>query len=178
MTGSKFFDPKNILYQTKIKHGSVVADLGAGTGFFALDASAIVGENGKVFVVDVLEPALQNVASWARVKHCGNIFTVRKDLECVPISQIPGGTADLVILSNVLHQIKKRKELFFEAYRLLKTGGHLLALDWNKSKGPIGPAVGERVSEDEIRQLAMKANLRFESEIESDQYHFALSFIK
>src|SRR3989344_2387706 len=122
--GVRFLDPEKILFQSGLSSGQMVADLGAGSGFFALASSKIVGDNGAVFVVDIMEHALNNVASEARLKNLRNIRPIRADLEKeTACKDIPSGQADLVIFANVLHQIKNQEKLMKQAYGLLRTDG-------------------------------------------------------
>lgn len=175
----KFSDPEKILFAAGLTAGQTVADLGSGSGFFSLAAGKIVGDSGCVYPVDILETALDHIAAEARMKGLRNIKTLRADLEQPEAcSSIPVGSADFVILSNILHQLKNKANLFSEAYRLLKTGGRLLILDWNDQPSPIGPVATERVSVAEAQKLAQAANLKPAGAVPTDVYHYGLIYIK
>lgn len=177
--GTRFLDPDKILFQTGLASGQIVADLGAGSGFFAIASSKIVGSNGQVFVADIMEHALNNVAAEARMQSLRNIRTIHCDLEATDAcTQVPTGAVDLVIFANVLHQIKNKQKLLTDAYRLLKTGGKILVVEWNTSPSPIGPMASDRVAESTINDLATKANLKPAGVIKTDPYHYGLIFIK
>src|SRR5258708_33097125 len=104
---SKFLDPDKLLFASGRSAGQSVADLGTGSGFYALAAAKIVGDAGLVYSCDILESALDHVAAEARVKGVRNLKTFRTDLEqsnsCL---QIPTGSVALVILANLLHQLQ------------------------------------------------------------------------
>ncbi len=175
----KFTDPEKILFAAGLTAGQTAVDLGAGSGFFSLAAAKIVGEQGMVYPVDILETALDHIAAEARMKGLRNIKTARADLEQTESAAIiPPGTIDFVIVSNILHQLRNKNNLFLEAYRLLKTGGKLLVLDWNDQPSPIGPAAAERVSPAEALKLVQAANFKPAGEVPSDVYHYGLTFIK
>src|SRR6185436_14616990 len=93
-------------------------------------------------------------------------------------SQIPMGAVDMVLLTNVAHQITNKANLFAEVYRLMKTGGKLVVIDWNGNPSPIGPQSADRVTKEDITQLARKATLKPGGEMNIDPYHFGLIFIK
>jgi ubiquinone/menaquinone biosynthesis C-methylase UbiE len=174
----KFLDPEAVLFRVGLGRGKTVVDLGAGSGFFAINSAKIVGDDGHVYVVDLLETALEHVNAEARLKNLRNIQTVRADLESGPVAAIPAGCADLVIVANLMHQIKDAGKIMHESYRLLKTGGKLVVIDWNEAPVAIGPVHSERVLEDDVKAHAASASLGFSGSFDTDQYHYGLTFIK
>lgn len=178
MINKNFLDPNQALFRTGLTKGATVVDLGAGSGFFAIAAAKIVGEQGTVEVVDILDSSLDHVMAEARINHIRNIKTYRHDLETGDVAVLGSGKADLVVAANILHQLKKPVQLFQEVYRLLKSGGKLLVIDWNSNPGHFGPAGDGRVSESEIKEWAEKTNLKFLTNIETDKYHYGLTFTK
>jgi ubiquinone/menaquinone biosynthesis C-methylase UbiE len=176
---TKFLDPERILFSAGLTAGQTVVDLGAGSGFYSLAAGKLSGDQGLVYSVDILERALEHVASEGRVKGLRNLKTLRTDLEqSNSCKAIPTGTADLVILANILHQIRKPEVLFAESYRLLKTGGKLLTVEWNDQPGPIGPPVAERMGQKQLIKLATSSNFKEAGLVPADIYHYGLVFIK
>ncbi len=178
MTRTKFLDPEAVLFQSGVKRGATVVDLGAGSGYFAVAAANAVSDSGQVFVVDVLESSLEHVTVQGRLQNCQNIKTIRHDLETGEIKQIPSGCADLVIAANLMHQIHNPQIIMTEIYRILKTSGKLLVIDWNGRPTSIGPKAVERISEDKVKSAALGSHLKFESNFETDQFHFGLLFQK
>jgi ubiquinone/menaquinone biosynthesis C-methylase UbiE len=178
MQTKKFLDPEAVLFRTGLTRGSTVVDFGAGSGFFALSSAKIAGNDGHVYVVDLLETALAHVNAEARLKNLRNIQTIRADLEKGEVTQIPAGTADLVIIANLLHQVKDHKKIMHEAYRVLKTSGKLLVVDWNEAPVAIGPVHTDRVAEEDVKSQATKASLKFNGSIDTDTYHYGLIFVK
>lgn len=177
--GKKFLNPDRILFQAGLTAGQVAADLGAGSGYFTIAAGQIVGSNGKVFSVDILESALNHITAEARMKNVKNIKTVRADLEFVSsLDTISTGSCDCVMLVNILHQIAHKPELIKITYRLLKTGGKVLIIDWNNEPFPLGPQASERVSDEAVKKLMEAANFKLTSHLDTDMYHYGLLFVK
>lgn len=175
----KFLDPEKILFAAGVSGGQTVADLGAGSGFYTVAAAKMVGEQGSVFAADVLESALDHIAADARVKNLRNIKFVRCDLESVESCQnIPAGSADFVILATIAHHLKNQSGLFKETYRLLKTGGRAVVIEWNDQPSPIGPQSSERISKSALTKLAAGANLKPAGELPTDPYHYGIVLIK
>jgi ubiquinone/menaquinone biosynthesis C-methylase UbiE len=159
--------------------GQKLADLGSGSGFYTLAGGKIVGEQGEVYSIDVLEAALDHTVAEARLKNIRNIKTLVADLEqSNSCSQIPLGSVDMVLLANIVHQLKQRENIFKEAYRILKTGGKLVVIEWNDQPSPIGPKSSERIAENEIENLAAKTTFKKAGKIDVDFYHYGLNFIK
>jgi len=172
---TKFLNPEALLFQAGLAAGQAMADLGTGSGYFALAGAKIVGPRGEVHVVDVQEPALDHVVTEARLKHLGNIRTYRANLDAKGLpARLPLGTCDLVVLTNILHEVEDRANLFRHTYALLKTGGKVLLVDWNQKPGPIGPPANRRVSSEEAAALSAKSGFRLVNHLETDDYHYGL----
>lgn len=176
---AKFLDPEKILFAAGLSEGQIVADLGSGSGFYALAAGKIVGDNGLVYAVDVLDTALDHISAEGRLKGVRNLKTMRTDLELLNSCRlIPTGSVDMVILANITHQIKNQNVLFTEAYRMLKTGGELVVIEWNDQPGPIGPRAAERIQPANLRKLTKQITLKEAGTLETDSYHYGLMFVK
>jgi ubiquinone/menaquinone biosynthesis C-methylase UbiE len=175
----KFLDPEKILFAAGLASGQVVADFGTGSGFYTLAAGKIVGDQGSVYAIDILETALDHVAAEGRLKGLRNLKTLRADLEIEnSCSTIPTGSVDMVVMANVAHQIKNQQALFGEAYRMLKTGGKLVVIDWNDQPGPIGPVAADRITPDNISRQAKQTTFKEAGMLPTDVYHYGLMFIK
>lgn len=175
----KFLDPEKLLFSAGLTAGQIVADLGTGSGFYTLAAGKIVGEQGLVYSTDILETALDHVAAEGRLKGLRNLKTFRCDLEqASSCLTIPTGTVDMVILANITHQLKNQTALFAESYRVLKTSGKLVVVEWNDQPAGFGPSASDRVSVDQIRKLAGQAVLKEAGTLPTDPYHYGLMFIK
>ena len=131
-------------------------------------------ENGKVYAVDLLEEPLSALRGKARVKNLQNIEIVKGDVEKT-ISRLLANSLDLVLVTNLLFQIEKRKEVFDEAKRVLKSGGKMLVVDWNES-AQIGPV--QKIPAKDLRELAQKSGFLLESEFEAGNFHSGLIFTK
>ena len=175
----KFLDPERVLFAVGLAAGQTVADLGAGSGFYVLAAGKIIGDQGVVYAVDILGSALDHIAAESRLKSLRNVKTIRADLEqASACTAIPTGSVDLVILANIIHQIKNQTALVAESYRILKTGGKIFVIEWNDQPGPIGPPVTERIRPEQVKKLLATAALKESGAVTADIYHYGLMFIK
>jgi len=174
---SRFIDPSSIVAQAEIAPGQIVADFGSGSGFYAIPSAKIVGSSGTVYAVDVQDPKLDATQSLARQSGLKNITTVKADLD-KPLLDIAEASCDLVIIASIIHEIESKQSLLKNAYRLMKTGGKLLAVEWKKELTPFGPPVESRVSLSELEALLQPLGLRKHRELSTDGYHYAVLFIK
>ena len=171
-----FLNPEKLLFQAGVAKGQTVADMGSGSGHFALAAARIVGPNGQVFAVDVFEPSLNHIQAAAAVLRINNLKTFQCDLETAGCKSIKEGSVDVVILANVLSQIKERQTIFREIYRVLRTSGKLLVVEWSDKASSFGPEPESRISMAVVTKLLPVSGFQLEQELPADFYHYCLLF--
>ena len=173
-----FMSPEKIINHIDIKEGNVVADFGCGAGYFAIPIARKVGSSGQVHAVDVLASALESVESKAKMEGLLNIKTVRANAEINNNSKLGGQIADFVILANILCQTDSngRPAALAESKRVLKNNGQLVIIDWVPGKSLLGVENKNCVSEEEIKELAVKIGFRFERSFFVDGEHYGLLF--
>jgi ubiquinone/menaquinone biosynthesis C-methylase UbiE len=173
-----FLHPERIARYFDLRPGMVVADFGAGGGYFTIPAARLVGPEGKVFAIDIQKQSLDNIRSKAALEHLRHIEAVWADLESPRGSRLPNHAADFVIIANILFQIEKKQELFNEANRILRAGGRLAVLEWDETPFPAGPAVNLRAPKNSVRRSAEEAGFELEKEFEAGSHHYGLLFRK
>lgn len=168
-----FLNPKSIFDQLGISVGNRVADFGAGSGHFTLEAARRVGDTGVVYAIDVLASSLETIEGLAKVEKLGNITCVRANLEKEQGSKIIPNSLDLVIAKDVLFQNKDKESVLKEAHRILKSGGRILVVEWNESQRTIGPEASLRVAEDALQKMVKTAGFGVEKVLSAGDYHYA-----
>lgn len=178
-SGGELLNPGYILKEVlQIPSGSTVADLGCGSmGFFTLEAARLVGDKGQIFACDILKEVLSSVAGKARQAGLLNIKTIWTNLEIIGAAKIDR-QVDYVILKNTLFQSKKQGEILAEAFRLLKSGGQLLFIEWQASSGPIGPAAELRVPQETAERLAKSVGFIKIKDFIAGNSHYGIIFEK
>lgn len=172
-----FLDPKALLLQVGLEEGMAVADFGCGNGYFAIAAAKMVGPNGQVYALDIQESMLSQTASQAKLERAYNVSTIQCDLEKSGSCGIDDQSNDLVIVSNLIHQTQQRENVFREAYRVLKTGGQVLVVEWGPDS-PFGPPRAERIPESEIRDLLEKFGFKPVKDLQAGSFHYSLLYRK
>jgi len=170
-----FSDPKKNIDQFGIPEGAHVADLGCGSGFYSIAAAKKVGEEGKVYAVDIQQEMLPRLAAEAADEEIEHLEVIWGDIERPGGTQLGDGVVDVVILSNVLFQAENIDVIFTEAHRILRPGGRMLVVEWSDSSG-LGP---ERVvSEHTVRQALQKRGFVVANNIDAGDHHYGLSVQK
>lgn len=171
------FNPAKVISSINIQKGQVVADFGAGSGFFVIEAAKQVGPDGVVYAIDILEEPLEVISAKANALQIFNIKPIKSDLESEKGSTLEPASCDLVIISNILFQIKNPQRIIKEAERILKQNGRVLIIDWYPEK-MISKEEHSPLTPEEIKQLAEKNNLKLLSQFEPGPTHYGLLFQK
>lgn len=174
---SKFINPASVIAQTGLSRGMIAADLGCGSGFYVLPAAQLVGNEGMVYAVDVQEQKLAATVSIANQFGYKNVKVVRADL-AKPLLEIPEGTVDLVIIGNILHEVKDRNALLKNAYRIVSTDSGVVVVEWKKQLTPLGPPLTKRIDQTALEIMMMQCGFQKVHELEADGYHYAVLFRK
>lgn len=172
-----FINPDSIIAGLNIKVGYKIADFGSGSGYFTLIMARLVGENGIVTAVDVLQNKLDTVKTAAQAQGLFNISYVRGDLETAGGSGLADSSQDMVMLANILFQSQKKTEMVKESGRVLKPGGELVVIDWEPASS-FGPKEsGWKLSREEAKNLA-GGGFSLVREIPVSSNHWGLLFKK
>jgi ubiquinone/menaquinone biosynthesis C-methylase UbiE len=158
-----------------IADASVVADVGAGSGWFTVRLARRVGPNGIVYAQDVQQEMLAAITR--RVQREG-LTNVRPVLGQGSEPHLPRGKLDAILMVGVYHEIDDRVTMLKNLGAALKPQGRLGVIEFrqNGGGGP-GPAVEERVDPQIVIRDAAQAGLRLLSQ-ESFPYQYFLNFAR
>jgi ubiquinone/menaquinone biosynthesis C-methylase UbiE len=169
-----FINPKQILRDhLGLKKNMLAADFGCGGGQWAVELAQIL-EQGKVYAIDLLDEPLSATRSRAKMENVENVEVVKGDIEKL-IPRLLADSLDLVLMTNLLFQIKDKKLVFEEAKRVLKSGGKILVIDWKESAF-IGPE--KKLPPAELKTLAAELGFSLFGEFSAGNFHYGLIFEK
>lgn len=155
-----WFHPKLNLESIGLRPGMVFMDIGCGYGFFTIPAAQIVGEQGKVYGVDVSASSIDRLKREASQKGLKNVTaTVSAAEETVFCSEC----ADIIFYSIVLHDFRDPVKVLQNAKRMIKPTGMLVNLDWKKKRMSIGPPMRIRFNEEQASNLIKQAGFTIQS---------------
>ena len=121
--------PDEALDAIGIAKGMVVADIGAGTGYFTLRMARRVGPEGKVYGTDIQPEMLEKLRANAAREKLTNVETVLGG-ETDP--KLPAGKLDLVLMVDVYHELSRPQEMLRGIRAALKPDGRLVLLEYRK----------------------------------------------
>jgi predicted methyltransferase len=156
--------PDEVLAALDLKKGDVVADIGAGMGYFTTLFAQAVGPRGKVYAVDIAAQVLEYLKKEARKQNLNNIQIVvsRKD---DPL--LPAGSVHLAFFSDTIHEIAGRVDFYRKVRRALKPNGRMAVIDWIPATEKRGETRNEswgQVSRDVTVREAEEAGFRLVKE--------------
>lgn len=122
-----------------LSSGVYVADLGCGSGGLSLSLAKKMNKKGRVYAVDIQKNLLEMVDAHAQAKSYDNLLTVWSDIEDIGSVIIPDNSLDIIILSNVMHQVSARDNVAKTLKQLLRVNGQFVFIDWNDSFNGMGP---------------------------------------
>jgi predicted methyltransferase len=136
--------PHQVIQALALKPDAVVADIGAGTGYFAVRLANMVPK-GKVYGVDVEPEMVKHVAERAKKEKRANLVA----LQGAPDDPKLPEKADLVLLVDVYHHVDERTRYFRRLQASLRPGGQVAVIDF-RLDSPQGPPKSARVPPEQV----------------------------
>jgi predicted methyltransferase len=123
---------KEIVAACHLKPGTIVADVGAGSGIFTRLFAAEVAPGGTVYSTDIAENFLKHIDQTCKEAGIKNVKTV---LARADSSGLPADSVDLIFLSDVYHHFEFPQKTLASLHAALKIGGRLIVVDYRREKG-------------------------------------------
>jgi precorrin-6B methylase 2 len=148
-----------LLLELGLKPGMVVADIGAGTGYYSRRFAELVGAQGKVYAVDVQPQMIEMIQTDAKRRGLANIVPILSAADDV---KLPRATVDLAIMVDVYHELEFPFEVLDSLVRAVKPGGRIVFVEYRAEDPnvPIKPL--HKMSEAQVRREAAKYPLTWE----------------
>jgi ubiquinone/menaquinone biosynthesis C-methylase UbiE len=144
--------PAKVLDALDLHPGEVVADLGAGSGYFTFRMAPKVGETGKVLAVEVQEAMLKTLRARAATMKATNVEVVQGS-EIDP--HLPPRSVNLVLVVDVYHELAYPFEVMTKVREAMKPGGRVVFVEYRKED----PAVRiKEVHKMSVKQLEKEMN--------------------
>ena len=144
-------NPQEVLAALDIKPGEIIADIGAGSGYFTFRLSHFVGDKGKVYAVDVSAEMILHINRRIRELKATNVVSI---LAAPDDPLLPDRSVNRFFFSDSWHHIENQTNYLALMKKMLKPGGEIVMIDFHKRESPIGPPLQMRIArEDLIKQM-------------------------
>ncbi|MFA6257008.1 MAG: class I SAM-dependent methyltransferase [Candidatus Paceibacterota bacterium] len=168
-----FSNPEKNLKVFGLKEDSIVADLGAGTGYYAIAAGKIASR-GKVYAVEIEKDYLDTIRHKVSEAGLKNVEIIWGNVEKPGGSKLGDGIADVVIASNILFQVENKNGFLAEIKRILRPKGQVLFSDWSDKSVMSKVAIAKG----RAREMFEKHGFVFDREMDTGQEHYGMIFRK
>jgi SAM-dependent methyltransferase len=149
--------PDQVMDALRIADGSVVADLGAGSGWFTIRLARRVGPNGKVYAEDIQREMIDAID---RRRKREGLRWVEPLLGTALDPQLPTGKVDAVLIVDSYYEMEEPVVLLRNVAKSLKPGGRIGIVNYTKAGFGPGPPMEERVDPSVVIRDAESAGLR------------------
>ena len=170
-----FSDPVKNLKALGLEENSIVADLGAGTGFYSLAAGHMV-TRGKVYAVEILKDFLAEIKSKVKEANLNNVEILWGNIEKIGGTMIGDGIVDVVLASNVLFQVEDRDRFIEEIKRILKPKGRILLIDWMPESSFMSSK--RVIAKTKAREMFERKGFIWQRDINAGEHHYGMIFTK
>ncbi len=139
-----------------IQPGEVIADIGAGSGYFTFRFARATGSQGKVYAVEIERTWLDYLEARAVHEGLSNIETVQAG---TAVSGLPAACCDVIFLCNTYYMIADRVAYLEHLAEGLRPGGRVVIIDWLRRPLPRGPALHYKLTTQQVHSEIRQAGL-------------------
>ncbi len=143
--------PHEVIQALALKPDAIVADIGAGTGYFTVRLAHMTPK-GRVYGVDTEPDMVKHLAERAKKAGLKNVTAV----QAKPGDPALPGKADLVLFVDVYHHVEDRERYFRRLQESLRPGGRVAVIDF-RMDSPVGPPKGARIEPGRVKDEMRRA---------------------
>lgn len=140
--------PEKVISLLNVSEHDIVADLGAGNGYFAVPMAKVAK---TVYAVDVQQEMLDLLQQHAEKEGVENISYILSDVAKTTISP---QSVEKGLMAFVLHEVDDREAVFAEIARIIKPNGAFLFIEWEAVESEMGPPLHERIPSHQLMDEA------------------------
>ena len=154
-----FLQRDKVVKACELKPGTVVADIGAGTGLYTRLFAKEVRAEGQVFAVDIAPKFLEHVQKTSRDAGLKNVTPVLCNSDSV---DLPANSVDVAFICDTYHHFEFPEKTMLSLHRALKPGGRVVVIDFHRIPGKSSDwalnhvRAGQEVVEKEIASFRFK----------------------
>jgi ubiquinone/menaquinone biosynthesis C-methylase UbiE len=172
-------EPEKVFAELRLAPATVLLDVACGAGNYALAAAPYVGPQGAVHAVDLWAEGIERLRAEAARRGLAQIQPAVADVsERIPL---PDGSVDVALLATVLHDLAEAGTAagaLREVARVLRPGGRLVVIEFDKVEGPPGPPRAIRLDPGETAALVSPFGFRPSRPVRVGPVTYLLSFLR
>ncbi len=170
---------EEVLKNAGIKSGDVFLDAGCGDGYISIEASKMVGKQGRVYAVDVYPESIEIVKTKIRDSDLNNMEAVLADItKNIPIDD---DSVDHIMMANVLHGFVAENEVepvMDNINRIIKSGGIFSVVEFRKIENSPGPPFNVKISPEQVTEMLAQYGYDTIDTQEIGKYHYIVNGLK
>jgi arsenite methyltransferase len=139
--------PHEVVTALKLTPGEVVADIGAGSGYFTFRLARHVGDAGRVYAVDVSPDMIVHLNRRVRDLQVKNVVTI---LSAPDDPLLADASIDRFFICDTRQHIGDHPRYLMLLKKMLKPGGQVVMIDFKKARTSVGPPMEMRIDRDEL----------------------------
>ena len=153
--------PQVVIDAMQLREGDVVAEIGAGTGYFARRIARVVGPTGIVYANDIQPEMLELLRTYAAREQLTNITPIL-GTEVDP--KLPANSLDWILLVDVYHEFQKPQPMLARMRDALKPGGRVMLVEY-RADGTTARHIKpeHRMTKEQVLKEWIPAGYRLES---------------
>ncbi|MGR3292391.1 MAG: class I SAM-dependent methyltransferase [Candidatus Scalindua sp.] len=169
-------DTEEIMDRLHLGAGDIVADIGAGSGYFTIPLASRVGEKGLVFAEEIQIEMINYISRKVEeldLKNVRVIFGKPDD------PSLLDNFFNLIFLANTYHELEKPFLMLESIKKDLRYSGRLAIIDWDPAKqSPFGPPIEVKVPENTVIKELERSGFELIQKHNFMPYHYFLVFRK
>ncbi len=139
----KLLNPQQTLQQLGLKSNHNFLDVGSGTGFFTIPAAKIITANQTAYAVDLSPDMNAFLAKRVAEEKLSNVeILLSKGEDALPVKH---ETIDFALVAFVLHEVDEHAAFLGNIKQVLRDGGILAIIEWQKKQTKMGPPLDHRI---------------------------------
>ncbi len=166
--------PHEVLTALSIKPGEVIADIGAGSGYFTFRLAHHVGNHGKVYAIDVSPDMILHLNRRIRDLKAANVSSILADPDDPLLSE---RSVNRFFFSNSWHHIENHTKYLSLMKKMLKPGGEIVMIDFHKKELPVGPPMQMKIAREDLIKQMETNGFRLTKEHTFLPYQYFLVFV-
>jgi ubiquinone/menaquinone biosynthesis C-methylase UbiE len=171
-------DPCILWAELELPPGTAFLDLGCGQGNYALAAAEIIGSTGVVYALDLWDEGIISLQKRVCQECRSNVRPMVADVQQVPLET---SSVDVALMATVLHDLMEAGTgagALREVARVLKPGGRLAIVEFDKIDGPPGPPRHIRLDPEEVENLVAPYGFHRQKTKKLGDYNYLITLIR